>query len=147
MASGTKPHMTNEQTDPSWESPDQTSTNSMSSTKNLDLSKLKSTQPANWKTPEAKFGTTNLSKILIAHQTLCPYLYPQKPLPQIALFDQQDSYLSTLWLRKHRLQLLPLLEEEGPIHHHHHHPQLLHPQWILSNNPNRLQCRLQQDQR
>src|SRR5579863_7509033 len=105
MASGMRPRTTKEQIDPSWESPDLTSTNSTSSTKNPDLSKLKSTQPVNQKTPKAKFGTMNLSKILLAHQTLRPYLYPQKPLPQIALFDQRDSYQSTPWPLKPRLQL------------------------------------------
>src|SRR5579863_1664694 len=121
MASGTKPHMTNEQTDLSWESPDQTSTNLMSSTKSPDLSKLKSNQPANQKTPKAKFGTTNLSRILLVHQTLRPYLYPQKTLPQIALFDQQDSYQSTRWPPKHRPQP-QLLEEEDPVPCQHHRP-------------------------
>src|SRR5579863_495258 len=101
MASGMKPHMTNEQTNLSWESPDQTFMSLTSSMKNPDLSKLKSTQPANQKTPEVKFGTTNLTKILAAHQILRPYLYPQKPLPQIALFDQQGSYPSTPWPPKH----------------------------------------------
>src|SRR5579863_372382 len=103
MASGMKPRTINEQTDLSWESPDQTSTNSTSSTKNLDLSKLKSTQLANQKTPKAKFGTTNLSRILLAHQTLHPYLYPQKPLPQIVPSGQQDSYQFTTWPLKHKL--------------------------------------------
>src|SRR5579863_6033538 len=134
MASGMKPHTTNEQTDLSWESPDQTSTNSTSYTKNPDLSKLKSTQPVNQKTPKAKFGTTNLSKILLAHQILHPYLYPQKHLPQIALSDQQGSYQYTLWLprRKPQLQLPP--EEEDPVPHHHHHQQQLLPQpWTSSN--------------
>src|SRR5579863_10065703 len=97
MASGTKPHMISERIDPSWESPDQTSTNSTSSTKNPDPSKLKSTQPVNQKIPKAKFGTTNLSRILLVHQTLRPYLYPQKTLPQIALSDSQDFYQSTRW--------------------------------------------------
>src|SRR5579863_219685 len=105
-----KPHTINEQIDPFWESPDQTSTNSTSSTKNPDLSELKSTQPANRKTPKAKFGTTNLSKILLAHQILRPYLYPQKLLPQIAPYDQQDSYHSTIWPPKHKL--LPLIPPE-----------------------------------
>src|SRR5579863_704957 len=93
--------------------------------KNPDLSKLKLTQPANQKTPKAKFGTTNLSKILLAHQILCPYLYPQKSLPQVALFDQQGSYQSTLWPPKCRLQLQPPPEEEDPVPHHRHHQQQL----------------------
>src|SRR5579863_5148807 len=121
MASGTKPHTISEQTDPSWENPDRTSTNLTSSTKNLDLLKLKSTQPANQKTPKAKIGTTNLSRILLAHQTLRPYLYPQKLLPQIALYDQQDSYQPTTWPLKPRLQLLPPPEEEDLVPHQHHH--------------------------
>src|SRR5579863_6487288 len=134
MASGTKPHMTNEQTDLSWESPDQTSTNLMSSTKSPDLSKLKSNQPANQKTPKAKFGTTNLSRILLAHQTLCPYLYPQKTLPQIALFDQQGSYQSTIWPPKHRLQPQPPLEEEDLVPRQHCHPLRHLPQQQTSSN-------------
>src|SRR5579863_1769889 len=101
-ASGTKPHTTSEQTDPSWENPDPMSTNSMSSTKNPDQSKLKSTQQVNPKTPEAKFGTMNLSRILFAYQTLRPYLYPQKLLPQIALSDRQDSYQFTTWPPKRK---------------------------------------------
>src|SRR5579863_9054763 len=117
MASGTRPHTISKQTDPSWENPDQTSTSSTSSMKNPDPLKLKSTQPANQKIPKAKFGTTNLSKILVAHQILHPYLYLQKPLPQIALYDQQDSYPFTIWPPKHRPQLLPLPEEEDPAHH------------------------------
>src|SRR5579863_10751457 len=134
MASGMKPHTTNEQTDLSWESPDQTSTNSTFSTKNLDLSKLKLTQPANQKTPKAKFGTTNLSKILLAHQTLRPYLYPRRQLPQIAPYDQQGSYQSTIWPLKHRLQLLPPPEEEGPaLHQHRHLPRHLPQQQTLFN--------------
>src|SRR5579863_4414722 len=104
MASGMRPRTTKEQIDPSWESPDPTSTNSTSSLKNPDLSKLKSTQPVNQKTPKAKFGTTNLSRILLAHQILRPYLYPQRPLPQIALYDQQGSYPLTTWPPKHRIQ-------------------------------------------
>src|SRR5579863_4597000 len=134
MASGTRPHTTNERIDPSWESPDQTSTNSTSSTKNPDLSKLKSTQPANQKTPKAKFGITNPSKILLAHQILRPYLYPQKLLPQIAPYDQQDSYLPTTWPLKLRPRLLPLPEEEDPALHQHH--QLLQrlPQQQTSSN-------------
>src|SRR5579863_6140091 len=134
MASGTKPHMTNEQTDLSWESPDQTSTNLMSSTKSPDLSKLKSTQPASQKTPKAKFGTTNLSRILLAHQTLCPYLYPQKPLPQIAPYDQQGSYLSTKWPLKHKPQLLPPPEEEDPALHQRRHLPRHPPQQQISSN-------------
>src|SRR5579863_5752277 len=134
MASGTKPHMTNEQTDPSWENPDQMSTNSTSYTKNPNLSKLKSTQPANQKIPEAKFGTTNLSKILLAHQILHPYLYPQKPLPQIAPLDRQGSYQYTPWLPKHKPQLQPPPGEEDPVPHLRHHQQHLPlPQWTSSN--------------
>src|SRR5579863_238260 len=110
------------------------STNSTSSLKNPDLSKLKLTQLANQKTPEAKFGTTNLSKILLAHQILRPYLYPQKPLPRIVLYDQQDSYPSTIWPPKHKPQLLPPPEEEDPaLHQHHHPPRHLPQQWTLSN--------------
>src|SRR5579863_1930321 len=124
-ASGTKPHTIKKQTDPSWESPDQTSTNLTSSTKNLDLSKLKLTQPANQKTPKVKFGTTNLSKILLVHQILRPYLYPQKSLSQIALSDQQGSYPLTPWPPKHKLQLQPPPEEEGLVPHHHHLQQQL----------------------
>src|SRR5579863_4212113 len=102
--------------------------------KNPDLSKLKLTQPANQKTPKAKFGTTDLSKILLAHQILCPYLYPQKPLPQIALFDQQGSYQSTPWPPKRRPQLRPPPEEEDLVPHHcHHQQQLLLQQWTSSN--------------
>src|SRR5579863_2108765 len=119
MASGTKPHTTNEQTDPSWENPDQMSTNSTSSTKNPDLSKLKSTQPASQKIPKAKLGTTNPSRILAAHQTLRPYLYPQRQLPQIALYDQQGSYRSTIWPPRPRLQPLLPPEEEDPVPHQH----------------------------
>src|SRR5579863_6816982 len=88
--------------------------------KNPDLSKLKSTQPANQKTPKAKFGTTNLSKILLAHQILRPYLYPQKHLPQIAPSDRQDSYQYTPWPPKPRLQLQPPPEEEDPVPHQRH---------------------------
>src|SRR5579863_2060118 len=102
--------------------------------KNPDLSKLKLTQPANQKTPKAKFGTTNLSKILLAHQILCPYLYPQKPLPQIALFDQQGSYQSTLWPPKRRLRLQPPPEEEDLALHHHHRQQQLLPLQQTSSN-------------
>src|SRR5579863_5610246 len=109
MASGTKPRTTNEQIDPFWGNLDQMSTSLTSFTKNPDLSKLKSTQPVNQKTPEAKFGIMNLTKILVAHQTLCSYLYPQRPLPQIALFDQRDSYPPTPWPPRHRLQLQPPL--------------------------------------
>src|SRR5579863_10732101 len=116
-ASGTKPHTTNEQINPFWENPDPTSTSLMSSTQNPDLSKLKLIQPVNQKTPKAKFGTMNLSKILVAHQILCPNLYPQKPLSQIALFDQQDSYQFTPWPPRHRLQLQPPPEEEDPVPH------------------------------
>src|SRR5579863_6454793 len=134
MASGMKPHMISEQINPSWENPGQTSTSLTSSLKNPDLSKLKSTQPANQKTPKAKFGTTNLSRILLAHQILRPYLYPRKPLPQIAPYDQQDSCPSTKWPLKHRPQLLPPPEEEGPVLHQHH--QLLQhlPQQQTSSN-------------
>src|SRR5579863_2092538 len=107
-----KPHTINKQTDPSWESPDPTSTSLTSFTKNPGLSKLKSTQLVNQKTPKAKFGTTNLSKILLAHQILHPYLYSQKPLPQTALLDQQDSYQYTPWLPRCKPQLQPLPEEE-----------------------------------
>src|SRR5579863_2946872 len=98
------------------------STNLTFYTKNPDPSKLKSTQPANQKTPKAKFGTTNLSRILLTHQTLRPYLYPQRQLPQIAPYDQRDSYPSTTWPLKHRLRLLPPPEEEDPALHQHHHP-------------------------
>src|SRR5579863_2981232 len=118
--------MINEQTDPSWESPDQTSTNSTFSTKNPDLSKLKSIPPANQKTPKAKFGTTNLSKILLVHQILRPYLYPQRQLPQIALYDQQGSYQSTIWPPKHKLQPLPLPEGEDQDPHQPHHCRSQH---------------------
>src|SRR5579863_7999759 len=116
-----KPRTTNEQTDPSWGSPDQTSTSLTSSTKNPDLSKLKSTQPVNQKNPKAKFGTMNLSKILLAHQILRPYLYPQKALPQIALFDQRGFYQSTLWPPRHKPLLQPPPEEEDPAPYHHRH--------------------------
>src|SRR5579863_6946858 len=134
MASGTKPHTISEQTDPSWENPDRTSTNSTSSSKNTDLLKLKSTQPANQKTPKAKFGTTNLSRILLVHQTLRPYLYPQKQLPQIALYDQQGSYQSTIWPPKHRLQLLPPPEEEDRDPHQcRRQPPRPPQQWTSSN--------------
>src|SRR5579863_5979601 len=119
MASGTKPCTTNEQIDLSSENQGQTSTSLTSYTKNPALSKLKSTQPVNQKTPKAKFGTTNLSKILLAHQILHPYLYPQKHLPQIALSDWQGSYQYTPWLPKPRPQLQP--EEEDPVPHQHHH--------------------------
>src|SRR5579863_6632728 len=100
-----KPHTINEQIDPSSGNQDQTSTSLMSFTKNLKLSKLKLTQPANQKTPKAKFGTMNLSRILLAHQTLHPYLYPQKALSRIALFDQQGFYQSILWPPKRKLLL------------------------------------------
>src|SRR5579863_78807 len=134
MASGMKPHTINEQIDPSWENPDQTSTCLMSSTKNPDLSKLKLTQPANQKTPEAKLGTTNPSKILLVHRILRPYLYPLKPLPRIALSAQQGSYQSTPWPPRPKPQLQPPPEEEDPVPHHHHHPQqLLHQQRTSSN--------------
>src|SRR5579863_3879543 len=123
-----RPHTINEQTDHSWESPDQTSTNSTSSTKNPDLSKLKSTQPANQKTPKAKFGTTNPSRILTAHQTLRPYLYPQKQLPQIVLYDQQGSYQSTIWPPRPRLRPLLPPEEEDPVPHQHQLQPLRPPQ-------------------
>src|SRR5579863_2964442 len=121
MASGTKPHTISKQANPSWENLGQTSTSLTSYLKNPDLSKLKSTQPVNQKTPEAKFGTTNLSRILLAHQTLRPYLYPQKPLPQIAPSDQRGSYQFMTWPLKHRPQLLPPPEEEDPVPHQHHH--------------------------
>src|SRR5579863_2823417 len=134
MASGTKPHTTNEQTDLSWESPDQTSMNSTSYMKNPSLSKLKSTQPVNQKTPKAKFGTTNLSKILVVHQILRPYLYPQKPLPQIAPLDRQGSYQYTPWLPRRKPQLQPLPEEEDPVPHHHHCQQQLPPPLWTSFN-------------
>src|SRR5579863_7556781 len=133
-ASGTRPHTTNEQIDPSWKSPDQMSMNLTSSTKNPDLSELKSTQLANQKTPKAKFGTTNLSRILLAHQTLRPYLYPQKLLPQIALFDQRDSYQSTLWPPKPKLLLQLPPEEEGPVPHQHRHLLQRPPQRQTSSN-------------
>src|SRR5579863_8743361 len=108
--------------------------NSTSYAKNPDLSKLKLTQPANQKIPKAKFGTTNLSKILLAHQILRPYLYPQKPLPQIVLFDQQDSYQPTLWPLKRRLQQQPPPEVEDLVPHRPHHPpRHLPQQQILSN--------------
>src|SRR5579863_4729144 len=129
-----RPHTINEQTDHSWESPDQTSTNSTSSTKNPDLSKLKSTQPANQKTPKAKFGITNPSKILVAHQILRPYLYPQKPLPQIVPYDQQDSYLPTTWPPKLKLRLPPPPEGEDPALHQHHQPLQRLPQQQTSSN-------------
>src|SRR5579863_4824996 len=140
MASGTKPHMISERIDPSWESPDQTSTNSTSSTKNPDPSKLKSTQPANQKIPKAKFGTTNLSRILLAHQTLRPYLYPQKQLPQIVLYDQQGSYQLTTWPPKHKLQPpLPLGEEDQDLHQQQRHrPPRPLQQWTSSNKFKRL---------
>src|SRR5579863_3775880 len=126
--------MTNEQIDPSWENPDQTSTSLTSFMKNPNRSKLKLTQPANQKTPKAKFGTTNLSRILLTHQTLRPYLYPRKQLPQIAPYDQQDSYQSTTWPLKHRLQLLPPPEEEDPaLHQHRHLAQHLLQQRTLFN--------------
>src|SRR5579863_8976511 len=108
--------------------------NLTSSLKNPDLSKLKSTQPANQKTPKARLGTTNLSKILLAHQILRPYLYPQKPLPKIVLYDQQGSYLSTTWPPRHRPQLLPPLEEEDPALHQRHHPLRHLPQQQTSSN-------------
>src|SRR5579863_5933892 len=119
MASGMKPHMISEQINPSWENPGQTSTSLTSYLKNPELSKLKSTQPANQKTPRAKFGTTNLSRILLAHQILRLYLYPQKPLPQIAPYNQQDSYPPTTWPPKLRPRLLPPPEEEDPALHQH----------------------------
>src|SRR5579863_730860 len=109
------------------------STSLTSSTKNPNPSKLKLTQPANRKTPKVKFGTTNLSKILLAHQTLRPYLYPQKTLPQIAPFDQQGSCQSIPWLPRHKLPLQPPLEEEGLVHHHHHQQRLLPQPWTSSN--------------
>src|SRR5579863_9675736 len=112
-----KPHTTNKQTDLSWESPDQTSTSLTSFTNNPDQLKLKSTQLATQKTPKAKFGTTNLSRILSTHQTLRPYLYPQKQLPQIALYDQQGSYQFTIWPPKRKLQLPPPPEEEDQDPH------------------------------
>src|SRR5579863_3949558 len=134
MASGMKPHTINEQIDPSWENPDQTSTSLMSFMKNLDLSKLKLTQPVNQKTPKAKFGTTNLSKILLAHQILRPYLYPSKPLSQIAPFDQRDSYRSTPWPPRHKPQRQLLLEEGDPVPHHRYHQQPpLFQQWTSFN--------------
>src|SRR5579863_9250983 len=134
MASGTKPHTTSEQIDPSWENLGQTSTSLTSYLKNPDLLKLKSTQPANQKTPKARFGTTNLSRILLAHQTLRPYLYPQRPLPQIAPYDQQRFYQSTTWPLKPRPQLLPPLEEEDPVPRHPYHlPQHPPQQQTLSN--------------
>src|SRR5579863_3975092 len=110
-----RPRTINEQTDLSWGSPDLTSMNSTSSTKNPDQSKLKSTQPANQKIPKVKFGTTNLSRILLAHQTLRPHLYPQKLLPQIAPYDQQGSYQFTTWPLRPKLQLRPPPEEEDPV--------------------------------
>src|SRR5579863_3322791 len=121
MASGTKPHTTNEQIDLSSENQGRMSTSLTSSTKNPESSKLKLTQPANQKTPKAKFGTTNLSKILLAHQILRPYLYSQKHLPQIALSDRQGSYQYTPWPPKPRPQLQPPPEEEDPVPHQHHH--------------------------
>src|SRR5579863_3355026 len=134
MASGTKPRTTNEQIDPFWGNLDQMSTSLTSFTKNPDLSKLKSTQPVNQKTPEAKFGTTNLSKILVVHQILCPYLYLQRPLPQITLFDQQDSYQFTPWRPKCRPQPQLPPEEEDPVPHHPHpQQQPPHWQWTSSN--------------
>src|SRR5579863_5573696 len=133
MASGTKPHTTNEQTNHSWENPDQTSTNSTSSTKNPDLLKRKSTQPASQKTHRAKFGTTNLSKILLAHQILRPYLYPQRPLPQIAPYDQQDSYPSTIWPPKHKPLLPPPEEEDLALRQRHPLPRHLPQQQTSSN--------------
>src|SRR5579863_9338510 len=76
----------------------------------------------------------NLSRILLAHQILRPYLYPQKPLPQIAPYDQQDSYPSTKWPLKHRPQLLSPPEEEGPaLHQHRQLLQHLPQQQTLSN--------------
>src|SRR5579863_2907207 len=130
--------MINKQIDPFWESPDQTSTNLTSSSKNPNLSELKSTQPANQKIPKVKFGTTNLARILLAHQILRPYLYPQKLLPQIAQSNLQDSYQSTTWPPKRKLQLLPPPEEEGPVpHQHRHQPQCLPQQQTLSNKSKR----------
>src|SRR5579863_5591228 len=115
MASGTRPRTTNERTDLSWESPDPTSTNLTSYMKNPNLSKLKSTQLVNQKTPKAKFGTMNLSKILLVHQILHPYLYPQKPLPQIALFDQRGFYQTTLWPPRRKPPPQPPPEEEDLV--------------------------------
>src|SRR5579863_6942958 len=142
-ASGTRPHTTNERIDPSWESPDQTSTSSTSSTKNPDLSKLKSIQPANQKTPKAKFGTTNPFKILAAHQILRPYLYPRTQLPQIVLYDQQGSYQSTIWPPRPRPQPLLPPEEEDPVPHQHR-LQLLRPpqQWTSFNKSKQLSMQL-----
>src|SRR5579863_1490857 len=126
-ASGTKPHTINEQTDPSWEGPDQTSTSLTSSTKNLNQSKPKSTLQVNLKTPKAKFGTTNLSRILSAHQTLCPYLYPQKTLPRIVLSDQLDSYQFIPWPPRRKLLPQPPPGEEDRVPYHHRHCPPLHP--------------------
>src|SRR5579863_3680211 len=106
----------------------------MSSTKNPDQLRLKSTQLVNQKTPKAKFGTMNVSRILLAHQTLRPYLYPQKPLPQIVLSDQQDSYQSTIWPPKCKLRLLPPLKEEDLVPHQHHHPLQRPPQQQTLSN-------------
>src|SRR5579863_8848728 len=105
--------------------------------KNPNQSKLKSTQPANQKTPKANFGTTNLSRILLAHQTLRLYLYPQKPLPQIALYNQQGSYQFTTWPPRPKPQLLPL-EEEDPVPHQQHHPLQRPPQQRILSNKSRL---------
>src|SRR5579863_6342403 len=138
MASGMKPHMISEQINPSWENPGQTSTSLTSYLKNPDLLKLKSTQPANQKTPKARFGTMNLSRILLVHQTLRPYLYPQRPLPQIAPYDQQDSYPFTIWPPKRRLQPLPPPEEEDPVPHQHHRLLQHPPQQRTSSNKSKL---------
>src|SRR5579863_9838998 len=111
------------------------STNLTFYTKNPDPLKLKSTQPANQRTPKAKFGTTNLSKILSTHQILRPYLYPQRQLPQIALYDQQGSYQSTIWPPRRKPQLPPPREEEDQDLHQQrrHQPQHLLQQWTSSS--------------
>src|SRR5579863_9021276 len=121
------------------------STNSTFYTKNPDPSKLKSTLPANQKTPKVKPGTTNLSKILLAHRILRPYLYPQKQLPQIALYDQQGSYQSTIWPPKRKLQPLPpRAEEDQDPHQQPHLPPHIRPSdRPCPTNPNSLQHRLQ----
>src|SRR5579863_8676073 len=85
-----------------------------------------------------KLGTMNLSKILLVHQILRPYLYLLKLLPQIALYDQQGSYPSTKWPLKHRLQPLPPPEEEDPALHQHHQPQRHPPQQRISSNRSKL---------
>src|SRR5579863_8172353 len=114
--------------------------NSTFYTKNPDPSKLKSTLPANQKTPKVKPGTTNLSKILLAHRILRPYLYPQKQLPQIVLYDWQGSYQSTIWPPKRKLQPLP--PRAGEDHDPHQQPHLplrrLLQQRTLSNKFKRL---------